>query len=145
MNITRVLAGTAAGGITMFFLGWLVFGVILADFMKANTVQYAGLLKEPMPDMIPLVIANLAYAWLLAFIFDFWGNIKTFVTGLKGGALITLPIAIWLDLQFLAFMNLYTGIAPIIVDVIAATAVGAITGGIVGLTLGLVGKKAEGD
>jgi hypothetical protein len=141
--IIRVLAGTLVGGIVMFFLGWLIFGLLLAEFMKAHTINYAGLMKEPMPDMIPLALANLVWAWLFAFIFDYWANIRTFVGGLKGGALIMFPIALGIDLQFMAFMNLYQGFAPLIIDVIAATVLGAIGGGVIGWVLGMVGKKAE--
>src|SRR5687768_4314136 len=135
MNI-RTLVATLAGAVVLFFGGWLIFGLLLANYMKANTVQYAGLMKEPMPDMIPLALANLALAWLFAFVFDYWAGIRTFVTGLKGGALITLPIMLWIDLQFMAFMNLYTSIVPLIIDIIAATVLGAIAGGVVGLVLG---------
>ncbi|CAN5849570.1 hypothetical protein BH20ACI4_BH20ACI4_32620 [soil metagenome] len=143
--IIRVLAATVAGGIAFFFLGWLIFGLLLAEFMKAHTINYPGLLKEPMPDMIPLALANLAWAWLIAFIFDYWAGIKTFVGGLKGGALIMFPIILGIDLQFMAFMNLYQGFTPLIVDVIASTVLGAIAGGVIGLILGLVGKKAEAE
>ncbi len=141
--IIRVLAATVAGGIVFFFLGWLIFGLLLAEFMKAHTINYPGLLKEPMPDMIALAVANLAWAWLIAFIFDYWAGIKTFVTGLKGGALIMFPLILGINLQYLAFMNLYQGLAPLIVDVIGATVMGAISGGVIGLVLGMVGKKAE--
>ena len=143
MNITRVLAGTLVGGIVMFFLGWLIFGVFLMDFMKTNMIQYSGLMKEPMPDMIPLVIANLAFAWLIAFVFDYWAGIRDFVSGLKGGAFIGFPIAVWIDLQFFAFMNLYKGITPIIVDVLAATALSAIVGGVIGFVMGKIGNKPD--
>lgn len=142
MNI-RILVATLAGAIVFFFGGWLIFGLLLANYMKANTVQYAGLMKEPMPDMIPLALANLALAWLFAFVFDYWAGIRTFVSGLKGGALITLPVVLWIDLQFLAFMNLYTGIAPLVIDVIAATVLGAIAGGVIGLVLGKLSDKPE--
>lgn len=141
--IIRVLAATVAGGIVIFFLGWLIFGVLLMEFMKAHTINYPGLLKEPMPDMIPLALANLAWAWLIAFIFDYWAGIKTFVAGLKGGALIMFPLILGLDLMYLAFMNLYQGFTPLIVDVTASTVIGAIGGGVIGLVLGMVGKKAE--
>ena len=38
--LLRVLAATVAGGITLFFLGWLVYGILLMDFMKDNMVNY---------------------------------------------------------------------------------------------------------
>lgn len=142
--ITRILAATVVGGIVMFVLGWLIFGLLFAEYMKAHTVNYIGLMKDP-PDMIPLVFANLFWAWLFAFIFDFWANIRTFATGLKAGALIMFPLILGIDLQFAAFMNLYQGIAPLIVDVVSATVMGAIVGGVIGWTLGMVGKKAEAE
>lgn len=134
MNI-RVLVATLVGGITMFLLGWLIFGILLMDYFKANTIQYSGLIKE-VPNFVGLIIFNLAFAWLFAFIFDYWAGIRTFVAGLKGGALIMLPITIGINFQYLAFMNLHKGYTPIIVDIIAATLFGAIAGGVIAFVLG---------
>ena len=134
MNI-RVLVATLVGGITLFLLGWLIFGILLMDFFKANMHSYAGLMKEP-PNFVGLIVFNLAFAWLFAFIFDYWAKIRTFAGGLKGGALIMLPITIAIDFQYLAFMNLHLSYTPIIVDIIASTALGAIVGGVIALVLG---------
>ena len=140
MNL-RVLVATVAGGATLFLLGFLVYGVLLANYMKASMVQYPGLMKEPMPDFVPLVLANLAITGLFAFVFDHWAHIRTFTSGLVGGAMMMFLIALYLDLSGLSFMNLMIGITPLIVDVIAITAIGAITGGVVGLVLGLMARK----
>jgi len=134
MNI-RVLAATLAGGLTMTLLGWLIFGILLANYLKEHMIQYAGLVKDP-PDWFPLIVFNLAFAWLFAFVFDYWATIRTFIGGLRGGALIMLPLVIGIDFQYLAFTNLYTGYAPVIVDVLATTLLGAIAGGVIGLVLG---------
>lgn len=133
--IIRVLVGTLVGGIVMTLLGWLIFGLALAEFFKSNMINYSGLVKDP-PDWIPLVLFNLAFAWLIAFVFEYWAKIRDFVSGLKGGALIFLPLVIGIDLQYMAFMNLLTGYVPVIVDIVAATALGAIVGGVIGFTLG---------
>jgi hypothetical protein len=137
MNI-RVLVATLAGGITMFLLGWLIFGILLMDFFKANMINHPGLMKDP-PNFLGLIIFNLAFAWLFAFIFDYWANIRTFIGGLKGGALIMLPLTIGINFQYLAFMNIHTGYTPVIVDIIAATILGAIAGGVIGFVLGKMG------
>jgi len=139
--LLRVLAATVAGGITLFFLGWLVYGILLMDFMKDNMVNYPGLMKEPMPDMVPLVIANLVIAGLFAFVFEYWATIRTFVGGLKGGAIMMFLIALYIDLSFMSFMNIMKGMTPVIVDVIAATVIGAIAGGVIGLVLGAMNKE----
>jgi hypothetical protein len=141
MNM-RILVATVAGGVTLFLLGWLVYGVLLSDFMKTNMVQYPGLMKEPMPDMVPLVLANLVLAALFAFVFDYWASIRTFMSGLIGGVVLMFLISLYFDLSALSFMNLMKGITPVIVDVVAATSIGAITGGVVGLVLGLMHKPA---
>src|SRR3712207_8732781 len=64
MNI-RILVATLAGGLTMFLLGWLIFGILLMDYFKANTIQYPGLMKET-PDRKSTRLnsshANISYA-----------------------------------------------------------------------------------
>lgn len=140
MNI-RVLAATLAGGLTMTVLGWLIFGMLLMNYMKANMIQYAGLMKDP-PDWLPLLIFNLAFAWLFAFVFDYWAGIRTFSGGLKGGALIMLPLVIGIDFQYMAFMNLHNSYAPVVVDIVAATLMGALSGGVIGWALGKLSNAA---
>jgi hypothetical protein len=134
MNV-RVLAAAVAGMVVFFLLGWLVWGILLADFMKSHTVEYKGLMRD-MPEFIPLVIANLSWAALIAFVFEQWAGIRTFVGGLRGGAIIMFFISLGGDLMSMAMMNLFSGYTALIVDVIAATVVGAITGGVIGLVLG---------
>jgi len=141
MNI-RVLAATLVGGITMTLVGWLLFGIILASYFKANMISYANLEKTP-PDIIPLLLFNFAFAWLIAFVFDYWATISTFVGGLKGGVLIMLPIGIAISFKHMAFMNLYTGYVPVILDILIVGVIGAIAGGVIGLVLGMLGKKPK--
>lgn len=50
MNSKFIIA-SVAGGIASFLLGWLIYGILLMDFMKANSMYYANLMKEP-PNMI---------------------------------------------------------------------------------------------
>jgi hypothetical protein len=142
--LVRVLAATIAGGIAFFALGFVIYGLLLDPYMKANMIIYPGLMKEPMPDMVALVAANLVNAFLFAFVFDYWASIRTFAGGLKGGAILMFLISVTLDLQFLAFMNIWKGgPVPIIVDIIGATLLGALAGGVIGLVLGLMKKGPE--
>ena len=141
--LMRVLAATVVGGITIFVLGFLIYGMLLDPYMKANMVEYAGLIKDP-PGWAALVGANMANALLFAFIFDKWAGIKTFVGGLKGGAIIMFLISVSLDLQFMAFMNLWKGgPLPVVVDIIGATVLGALAGGVIGAVLGMMNKSSE--
>jgi hypothetical protein len=141
MNI-RVLAATVAGGIVMTLVGWLLFGIIFMSYFQENTHHYAGLEKNP-PDWIPLILFNLVFAWLIAFVFDFWATIKTFVGGIKGGVLIMLPIGIAFCLQHVAFLNIYKNYFAMILDVLLTAVIGAIAGGVIGLVLGVMHKKTD--
>ena len=50
--------------------------------------------------------------------------------------------ALGMDLQFVAFMNLWkNGPVPMIVDILAATVLGALAGGVIGLVLGAMKKN----
>jgi hypothetical protein len=142
--LVRVLAATIAGGIAFFAFGFVIYGLLLDPYMKAHMIQYPGLMKEPMPDMVPLVLANLVNAFLFAFIFENWAGIRTFAGGLKGGALLMFLITVALDLQFLAFMNMWKdGPLPVVLDIIGGTVLGALSGGVIGLVLGLMSSRAE--
>lgn len=140
--VARVVAATFAGGVVMFVLGFLIYGIALDAFMKANMVSYPGLLKET-PDFILLGVANLTYAFLLAFIGDYWARVRTFAGGAKLGAIVAFLFALTLDLMFMAFMNLYSGFLVVIVDIIASTVMGAIAGGVIGLVLGKMDNGSD--
>lgn len=140
MNL-RVLVAAVVGAIVMFLLGYLIFGLALASFIQANTIQYPGLMKEPMPDMLPLVLSNFAFAWLYAFIFDQWAGVRTFIGGALAGITIAIPLALAIDLQYLAFMNIYKSITVIFVDVAAIAVMNGITGGVMGFIIGKMAPK----
>ena len=134
MNL-RVLVAAVVGTIVMFTLGYLIFHVAFGTYLHANMINYPGLMKE-MPDMVPLVLSNFAFSWLYAYIFDQWAGVRTFVGGVIAGITIAIPLAIAIELQYLAFFNLYKTIAIVFVDVIAIAVMNGITGGVMGLIIG---------
>lgn len=139
--LTRVLAATVAGGIAFFVLGFVIYGLILDPMvMKPNMVIYAGLMKET-PTWIPLILANFVSAFLLAYIFDKWASISTFIGGLKGGAIVWFLISLAYQLMFVAFMNLSKNYIPPIADVAGSIVMGAIGGGVIGQVLGMMNKE----
>jgi hypothetical protein len=143
--LVRLLAATVAGGIAFFGFGFVIYGLVLDPYMRTHMAVYPGLMKEPMPEMVSLVAANLINALVFAFIFDYWAGIRTFVGGLKGGAILMSLIVLSKNLEFIAFMNIWkdSPIPMVVFDVIGATVLGALAGGVIGLVLGLMGRKAE--
>jgi hypothetical protein len=141
--LVRVLAAAVGGGIVFFGLGFVIYGLLLDPYFKANMNVFPGMMREPMPDMLFLCLWNLAMALLFAFVFENWAGIRTLSGGLKGGAILMLILAMITDFQYLAFTNVWKGgPVPVIVDILAATVLGTAAGGAVGLVLGLFNKPA---
>lgn len=87
--LTRVLAATVAGGVTFFVLGFIIYGLLLEErVMRPNMNTYAGLMNET-PVWLPLILANLVSAFLLAYIFEQWAGIRTFIGGMRGDRMVS--------------------------------------------------------
>ncbi len=138
MNTKLLLAGLVSG-ITGFLLGWLIYGIALADFTAAHTLTYSGLMKEP-PVIWAIFLSNTAWGFLYAYIFQKMGNVQSFGSGVSTGVVISFLVAISMDLFYYAFMNL-SDVTYLCVDTIVSTILGAIMAGVAGLMLGR-GKKA---
>lgn len=138
--LARIVAATAAGGISFFIVGFLVYGLFLDPmFTRPNIAEYAGLMKEP-PSWIPLVLSNLVIAFLFAVIYECWAGIKTFATGARAGAIICALIALYFDLSFFAFMHLFKNFIPLLADVAGGIVLGVVAGGVIGSVLGMMNK-----
>lgn len=139
--LSRILAATAAGGVAFFVLGFLMFGLLLDPIVRPHLNVYPGLLNET-PVWAPLVLGNFTAAFLLAYIFDRWAGIRTFVGGMKGGAIVYFVMSLYFQLMFMAFMNLAKDWIPPVTDVLGSTVLGALAGGVIGLVLGAMNKDA---
>ena len=139
MSTRAILAGIA-GAVFAFFLGWLIFGILLMDYYTANTTSYPGLMKE-MPNLVLIFLSQLIMGLLFSFVFERWAGFRTIGRGIVGGIILGLPIMLSFDLFFLAGMNLF-GPTLIVVDVLANAFVTALMGGLIGFILGLKKKAA---
>lgn len=135
MNTNKILLAGLAGGVVFFLLGFLFYGVLLMKFFEANAGSATGVMKDP-PIWWALILGNIFWGLLLAVIFGRWANISTFMTGLKAGAVIGVLAALSWDLTMYATSN-FSNLTGTLVDVVVATAMTAITGGVVGLVLGM--------
>jgi hypothetical protein len=138
--MNKILIAGIAGGVVFFLLGWLVYGIILMDFMSANSGVPASLHKA-MPDMLPLVVANLAWGFLFAIILGRWSTGLNIAEGAIRGAVIGLLVALFIDLTMYATTNMFN-MNCLLVDIIAMTVNGAIGGAVITWILGLGKNKA---
>src|SRR3989339_1194885 len=100
MKTNKILLGGIIGGVSFFLLGWLIYGVLLMDYLTANYNQCA---MRPMQEMIwwALVLSNLALGFLLSIVFS-WSNTTGIMAGAKVAAITGLLLSLYLDLSFYA-------------------------------------------
>lgn len=139
---TKVLLAALAGGVAYFLLGWLLYGILLDPYFRSMTTP-EGLAVQRAPEemvMWAIALSNLVYALMLAIIFNRWASISTFQGGAIAGGIIGFLMALSVDLSMYSMLNLWTGMAGLIVDPLVSGVMGALVGGIIGWVLGY-GKK----
>lgn len=131
---TKVLLAALAGGIAYFFIGWLVWGILLMDTLESLSNPVSGCARE-MPIMWAIAASNLITGLLYAVVFDRWAGISTFKGGFMGGLLLGGLLAMSWDLSMFAFQTSWT-LPGVALDLAANIIVSGIVGGIVGAVLG---------
>ncbi len=137
MGDSKIILAGIAGAITLFLLGWLVYGMLLMDFMAANMGTATGVNKsEAEMSLLWIFIGNLGSGLLLAVIFGKFGNIKTAMAGVTAGAMIGLLMGIGFDGIMYGTTNLMN-MTGMLVDIIVFAVMTAIAGGVVAWVLGM--------
>lgn len=139
MDIKKFLIGGIIGGILLFLIGWLVYGILLSDFMKTHPGTAQGVDRAEM-NMMYLVFGNLLMGFLLTYIF-----LKANVNTLSGGLVTAGIIGFLMTASYDSVMYATTNIASkkmILADVIAFTVMAAIAGAVIGMVLGKLNKPA---
>lgn len=133
MNTNKILVAGLVGGVFAFFFGWLVFGMLFPDLMK---IPLEGFMKAE-ADMVmwAMVVSNLVWGLLMAYIFVQWANITTWLGGAKAGATLGLLISAAYDFSFFAMTNMFT-LNSMLIDIIVNTLFVGIMGAVVGWWLG---------
>lgn len=139
MNTNKFFIGGIIGGIANFFLGWVVWGMLLMDYMKNNAGTATGVLKEE-SEMVwwALIIGNFFSGFFLSYVISKSGS-KGAGPGATIGAVVTLLIAGAYDFTMLGTSNIMT-LNLVFVDIAASAIVGGIVGAVIGWYLGM-GKK----
>ena len=123
----KILRGTVTGGIVLFLVGWLVYGVLLMKYMTANMNQCAARSAEEGMVWWALIVSEFLSALLLTLILK-WSGAKGLVDGLKTGALFGILLGLSMDLGFWAMTKMYNNFGVLLVDVLVYTLLLAVTG-----------------
>lgn len=139
MNPNKFLIGGIAGGIAYFLLGWLVYGILLMDFMTNNAGTATGVMKAQ-NEMVwwALIVGNLLSGFALSYVLSKAG-VKSAAAGAAMGFVFGLLISAAFDFTMFGTSNIMT-MKGMLADICASTVMSAIVGGIVGFVLGM-GKK----
>lgn len=126
----KVIIAAVIGGVASFLLGWLIWGMLLMDIMAQY--QNASCMKpESEMNMGLLIVANLLWGFLYAYIFSNWKGELSFKAGLVPGALMSVLIGLSFDLYTITFTTMSNSYTPIGINFVANAVVGAIIGGVV--------------
>lgn len=138
MKTNKILLGGITGGVALFLLGWVIYGILLMNFAMTNFNQC---MNRPMQEMVwwSLILSNLALGFLISSIFS-WSGTTGFMAGAKAGGTIGLLLSLSMDLSFYSMTTMYINPSAIIVDVIAYIVYLAIAGAVIGWVVGLVKK-----
>ena len=139
MNTNKFIIGGIIGGVVYFLLGYLVFGLLLKDFMANNMGTATGVMKADM-DFVwwALIVGNLFSGLALSYILSKAG-VSSAGAGAGIGLAVSLLICAGFDFTWLGVSNVHT-LKGVLADIAASAVMGAIVGGIIGWYLGM-GKK----
>ena len=133
MNTNKVLVTGLIGGVFAFFFGWLFYGILFKDLMPNNV---PGLMK-PESEMVmwAMIVSNLVFGIFLAYIFVRMGDVTTWLSGAREGAIFGLLYAVSLDLGFYSMSNMHT-MNSMLADIAMNTVFNAVVGALLGWWLG---------
>lgn len=100
------------------------------DFVQSHI--NAAINRKPEEMVIwALIVGNVAYGFLLGYIFDL-ANINNTFSGLKTGIIIGIFISMTFDISFFGTSTMYDGMSIIFVDIIGVGIISGITGAVIG-------------
>jgi hypothetical protein len=136
MDAQKRIMATLAGFVTLFLLGWLIYGMLLMDFFMTNSGSAVGVMRAD-TEMVwwALVAGNVLQAYFLVYIFGKWANVTSFGSGLQAGATLGLIIGFAYDLTMYGTSNMMNLTATLVDPFVSAIMMG-VTGGVIGYVLG---------
>jgi hypothetical protein len=138
MNFKKLLMGGIAGGVAFFLLGWLIYGILLMDFMN-NHPGTVGNINKAEPDFMYLALGNLLMGFLFAYIFV-KANVNSLANGLVTGGIIGALMSAGFNCVMYATTNI-TSKTAMAADVAGMTIMCAIGGAIIGMVMGMGNKN----
>jgi hypothetical protein len=142
MNTKKFLIGTLVGGIVLFLLGYLLYGMLLMNFFTQHSHAPAGA-ERAMSDLVwwGLIVGNLGTGALLTYVILKLGNVNSFGSGAGIGLAVGFFSSLGNDLVRYATENA-SDLHGVCADIAVFTVMCAVAGGIIAAVTGMGKKKS---
>ena len=137
MNSQKFIVGGIVGGIAYFILGWLIYGMLLKDFMAANFST--NMRADADTIWWALILGQLAAGFLLAYVLGKAGAASA-GAGAGVGFIVGLLVCLGFDLTMYGISTTVASLKGLAADVAASAVISAIAGGVVGWVMGMSKK-----
>lgn len=134
MPTSRFVMASVAGGITVFVMGYLIYGLATVSFFEANQGSAVGVMRET-PDFVHLFLGQLGFGTLLAIAIGKWARVGGVSQGLQVGAVLGLMVGLSIDLTMFGVTNI-SNLTATLVDPILAMIQMGVGGAVVGAVIG---------
>jgi hypothetical protein len=140
MKKSKIIIGGVTGAVSFFFLGWLIYGILLSNFTKNNYNQCAMI---PMEEMRwwAMILSDFAYGFLLS-VFISFSKSKSFIEKVILCGMIGLLISINMDLSSYSMSNMFYNFKAVLIDIFVFTVMSAIGGVFIALVMGQGNKES---
>ena len=131
MDTKRFILGTVVSGVVLFVGGYLVFGLLLADFFAGNAGSATGVARDPMLYWA-IALGCLGEAALISHLLGANGGAGA---GARAGGIV--GFLLWLSADFVLYgtqnvSNLTATVVDPLVSAVVAAVAGAVAGAVVG-------------
>jgi hypothetical protein len=134
MTSGRFFTASLAGGVTLFIVGFLLWGLALSGFTEAHVGTATGVMKEEM-DFLYLVLGQYLWAVLLTVVIGKWAGVSGFGPALKVGAVLGFLMSLSVGLTQFSMTNLFD-LTTVLTDPFVSAIWSGLGGGVIGLVLG---------
>jgi hypothetical protein len=142
MDAKRLVIGTLVGGITMYIVGYLIWGLALADFFAANAGSATGVARE-VPVLWARALGTLSLATLVTLAIG-WTRSSSVGEAFKIGALV--GFLVWFGVDFLRYGNTNVwNLTITMLDPVLEIIRTGIGGAVIAVTLGMIAKPQPGE
>jgi hypothetical protein len=132
MNTSKFVVGGLIGGVLFFLLGWLIYGMLLMDFMMQHMSSASSSVMRPEAEWPwwAMILGNMGLGFLLSYVLS-KGNVSGTSAGATTGAVVMLLFSLSLNFIMYAQYNL-SDITGVAVDIVSSAVIGAIVGAVLG-------------